>query len=88
MPAYRYSVCKADTRIFPELKQMNKSNHELMLFLKENTFAIISADTDDRFSRYDDAETFARDAYTKNNSGDVIAIYDWYNKVWTDGWFL
>ena len=43
---------------------------------------------DDRFRTFEDAESFANMVYRKDNSGDVIAIYDWLNKEWISSWFM
>lgn len=89
MASYRYSVCYIKAEIFEELKNIDKSSkRSLKNYLTEHTSELLWSNIDDRFSSYDDAETFAMMVYKKDKSGDVVAIYNWVEKVWMCGWFL
>ena len=87
MSVYRYSVCKIDSNTFFELKTI-ESKKELKLFLNEHKFEILHYSMDDRFRYIDEAKLFIDHVYHKDNSGDIIAIYDWLKCIWTDFWFL
>ncbi|MBQ8218228.1 MAG: hypothetical protein IJZ79_02890 [Bacilli bacterium] len=89
MPDNRYSVCKLDSDLFTELKEMNKTTtKELLTYLNYHTAFVIYMSMADRFRYLDDAKSFAEGVYTKNNSGDAVAIFDRLNKSWIECWFL
>ncbi len=89
MASYRYSVCYIKADLFEEIKEVDRSSKRaLKQFLSEHTTELLWSNIDDRFSNYDDAETFAMMVYKRDGSGDVVAIYNWFEKVWMCGWFL
>ena len=85
----RYSVCYIKSELFEDLKDIDKtSKRALKNYLNEHTNSLLWSNLDDRFAYYEDAESFATMVYRKDGSGDVVAIYNWMDKVWMCGWFL
>ena len=85
----RYSVCRLHCDEFEDIRELDReSRRALKVFLQLHTHELLMACMDDRFRTFEDAESFANMVYRKDNSGDVIAIYDWLNKEWISSWFM
>ena len=85
----RYSVCRLHCDESEDIRELDReSRRALKVFLQLHARELLMACMDDRFRTFEDAESFANMVYRKDNSGDVIAIYDWLNKEWISSWFI